>query len=86
MQYKKLSGGNLKQAGYDAAEKILEIHFQDGTIKRFKAVQTEVFNRFIASPNPATYYQDRIEEEYPIEKGRVSAPENAKNKLDDLFG
>lgn len=86
MQYKKLSGGNLKQAGYDANEQILEIHFQDGTVKRFKAVQSEVFNRFIASPNPATYYQDRIEEEYPIEKGRVTTSDSAKTKLDDLFG
>jgi KTSC domain len=86
MDFKKLSGGNLQKAGFDAAQGILEIHFVDGKIKRFKAVQPEVFRRLVASPNPATFYEDRIVEEYPVEQSRSTSTEGAKSKLDDLFG
>jgi KTSC domain len=86
MEYKKLSGGNLSKAGYDAASNTLEVHFVDGKIKRFKAVQREVFNRFYSAPNPATYYDDRIRDEYAHESDRVTSGSSAAKKLDDLFG
>jgi KTSC domain len=85
MEFKKISGGNLVKAGFDASQGILEIHFNDGKIKRFKAVQPEVFRRLVASPNPATYYEDRIDQEYPVEHSRASASDTAQKKLDDLF-
>ncbi len=86
MEFKRLSGGNLTQAGFDAKECVLEIHFNDGKVKRFKAVQPEVFRRLVASPNPATFYEDRIVEEYPVDNSRTTSTDSAKKKLDDLFG
>ncbi|MFM1849790.1 MAG: hypothetical protein RL446_629, partial [Pseudomonadota bacterium] len=38
------------------------------------------------APNRATYYEDRIAEEYPKTQAQKGNSEDAKNKLDDLFG
>jgi hypothetical protein len=49
-------------------------------------VPAEVWRRLISSPNPATYVEDRIEEEYPVERKRASGGDPARSRLDDLFG
>lgn len=85
MERRTVGGGNLTSAGYDEAAGILEITFADGSVKRFKAVQAEVWRRLIASPNPASFYADRIEEEYPLETSRATHTEGARKKLDSLF-
>ncbi len=54
-------------------------------MKRFKSVQAEVWRRLIASPNPASFYADRIAEEYPAETSRPTHTEGARKKLDSLF-
>ena len=86
MDRRTIRGGGLKTAGYDAREQLLEIEFVDGTLKAFKAVPAEVWRRFVASPNPASFYSDRIEEEYPVVTGRATASPDARGKLDALFG
>ena len=86
MERRKLTGGRLSGAGYDAAARLLEIEFVDGEIRRFKAVPAEVWRRLIAAPNPAVYYSDRIEEEYAIERGRATKGADARAGLDSLFG
>ena len=86
MDRRKIAGGRLKTAGYDAGGQLLEIEFADGTLKTFKAVPAEVWRRFIASPNPASFYADRIEEEYAVASGRAAGESGARAKLDSLFG
>jgi hypothetical protein len=86
MERRKLSGGRLKEAAYDARVQLLEIVFVDGSLKTFKAVQPEVWRRLLASPNPASFYADRIEEEYAVVSGRAKGDEEARAKLDSLFG
>lgn len=86
MERRRISGGRLKSAAYDAGSRRLEIEFVDGSLKTFKAVPAEVWRRLMASPNPASYYADRIEEEYPFEAGRTGGDSAARAKLDSLFG
>lgn len=86
MERRTLRGGRLKAAGYDAREQRLEIDFVDGERRIFKAVPAEVWSRFVAAPNPASFYADRIEEEYPVERARADTQANARSKLDSLFG
>ncbi|NLD70054.1 MAG: KTSC domain-containing protein [Limnobacter sp.] len=86
MERRPIRGGRLKSAGYDAREQLLEIEFVDGTLKTFKAVPAEVWRRFVASPNPASFYADRIDEEYPVVTGRAAGSPDARGKLDALFG
>lgn len=86
MERRPLRGGRLKAAGYDAREQRLEIDFVDGERRVFKAVPPEVWRRLVASPNPASFYADRIEEEYAVERGRAGTGADARTKLDGLFG
>jgi hypothetical protein len=80
-----LHTARLKSAGYDEAEKRLEIAFHDGRMKTYRGVPAEVARRFFASPNPASFWEDRIAEEYPVDSGRAPAADQAAAKLDDLF-
>jgi len=86
MERRPIQGGRLKAAGYDERERRLEITFVDGRVQVFKAVPGEVWRRLLASPNPASYYEDRIAEEYPVEHGSAVADPDAKARLDALFG
>lgn len=86
MERRPIHGGRLESAGYDERERRLEIAFVDGRVQVFKAVPVEVWRRLLASPNPASYYEDRIAEEYPVERGAAAAHPDAKARLDALFG
>jgi hypothetical protein len=80
-----LNTATLRNANYEARFERLEITFASGEIRVFKGVPEEVARRFFASPNPASYYEDRIVEEYAYERRGVGANEDARKKLDDLF-
>ena len=86
MEHISLHGNRLRSAGYDAAEKILEISFNNGQVRCFKNVPSPVWRALLAAPNPATYYEDRIEEEYAWSPGEKAVNESARQQLDDLFG
>lgn len=86
MEHKSLHGNRLRSAGYEAAEKILEIAFNNGQVRRFKNVPEPVWRKLLAAPNPASYYEDRIEEEYAWSPGEKQADVKARQNLDDLFG
>lgn len=86
MERRTLRGGRLKAAGYDAAQQRLEIDFVDGNRLVFKAVPAEVWRRFVAAPNPASFYADRIEEEYAVERTRADTSGDSRSQLDSLFG
>ncbi len=86
MERRPLRGGRLKAAAYDAREQRLEIDFVDGERRIFAAVPPEVWRRLIAAPNPASFYADRIEEEYVVARARADTGGDARSKLDALFG
>ena len=86
MERRTLRGGKLKAAAYDEREMRLEIEFADGSARAFKNVPPEVWRRLIAAPNPGSYFEDRIVEEYPSEHGSASSDAQAKSRLDALFG
>lgn len=86
MDKRRIHAGRLRAAGYDASGQRLEIEFDDGSIKTFRSVPGEVWRRLIAAPNPAVFYADRIEEEYPFDAGRASGSTDVRAKLDSLFG
>jgi len=86
MERRALRGGKLKAAGYDERDKRLQIDFADGSVLVYKNVPGEVWRRLIAAPNPGSYFEDRIAEEYPSERGSAAADAQAKSRLDALFG
>ena len=87
MPTKTFTSGRIRKADYDAASQQLDLHWDDRSVRAYKHVPGEVFRRLCAAPNPATYWEDRIAEEYPKATPRASAAAPGPGKtLDDLFG
>lgn len=86
IEHRSLRGGRLKAGTYDEGSERLELEFVDGSVRVYKTVPAEVWRRLLAAPNPASYHEDRIAEEYPVERGSATAHPDAKARLDALFG
>ena len=85
MPTQTFSGGRIRRADYDTASQQLDLHFDNKSILAYKQVPHEVYRRLCSAPNPATYWEDRIAEEYPKGTPMTSAAQSGK-KWDDLFG
>jgi hypothetical protein len=85
MPTRTFNSGRIRKAQYDPDSRQLDLYWDSGTVRVYKHVPAEVFRRLCSAPNPTTYWEDRIAEEYP--SGTVVvAREQAKPNLDDLFG
>ena len=86
MQSKTFTSGRIRRADYDESSRRLELHWDDKTVRAYAPVPAEVFRRLCAAPNPATYWEDRIAEEYPAGQpmGQPAQGAGAKS-LNDLF-
>jgi len=88
MPSQTFTSGRIRRADYDESSRRLELHWDDKTVRAYKHVPAEVFRRLCAAPHPATYWEDRIAEEYPqAEPARSGAgTEDATQRWRDLFG
>ncbi len=85
LTHRMLHTAKLKSAGYDDQEKVLEVAFHDGRLSTYRGVPPEIARRLFAAPNPASFWEDRIAEEYPVSTGRNETGGDPAAKLDDLF-
>ena len=86
MVTKTFTTGEITQALYELSSRYLELHWRNMTIRAFRPVPEETFRRLCNAPNPATYFEDRIAEEYPsVQPLQRSDTESAMRKLNDLF-
>jgi len=84
---KTFTSGRIRRADYNPDTQQLDLHWDNKNVLAYKQVPQEVFRRLCAAPNPTTYWEDRIAEEYP--KGRPmtsGADAEGGKKLSDLFG
>jgi len=87
MPTKVFTSGRIRKAEYDPSSRQLDLHWEDKRVLAYKHVPEEVFRRLCSAPNPATYWEDRIAEEYPKGTPMTSAgSSNAARKLSDLLG
>ena len=86
MPTRTFTTGRLKKADYDPASQQLDLHFDRGNVLAYKHVPEEVFRRLCTAPNPATYWEDRIAEEYPKGTPRSTGGSAGGKTLKDLFG
>ncbi|MEP6824947.1 MAG: KTSC domain-containing protein [Ramlibacter sp.] len=91
METRAFTTGKLRKAVYDRATRQLDLHWQGGNVLAYKPVPGEVFRRLCQAPNPATYWEDRIAEEYPKVRqmagpGQGGADGGKPKDLSDLFG
>ena len=63
MEMKPLRGTGLKAAGYDERDRKLVIEMTHGTFE-YANVSPEIYRRLMASPSPASFFKDSIEEEF----------------------
>lgn len=86
MPTKLFTTGRIKKANYDPASKQLELHWDSTAVLNYKHVPEEVYRRLCSAPNPTTYWEDRIAEEYPKGTSKKSGESDSAKKFDDLFG
>jgi hypothetical protein len=87
MPTKVFTSGRIRKAEYDSASRQLDLHWEGGKVLAYQHVPEEVFRRLCSAPNPATYWEDRIAEEYPKATPRAAGPASGDGKtLRDLFG
>ena len=87
MPTKTFTSGRIRQADYDPASQQLDLHWDNKTVLAYKPVPHEVYRRLCSAPTPATYWEDRIAEEYPKGLPMTSrADPDGVKKLGDLFG
>jgi hypothetical protein len=63
MEMKPLRATGLKAAGYDERDRKLVVETTSGTFE-YANVAPEVYRRLMASPSPASYYRESIEDEF----------------------
>jgi len=85
MLTKSFTTGRIRKADYDPQTKQLDLHWDDKSVKAYKHVPDEVFRRLCSAPNPTTYWEDRIAEEYPKGTPMGGGGASGGKKLGDLF-
>lgn len=89
MLTKTFNSGRIRRADYEPSSQQLDLYWDNQSIMAYKHVPAEVYRRLCSAPNPSTYWEDRIAEEYPkglpITRRDGSISECAKN-FGTLFG
>ena len=70
MERKRLNASNLRSAGYDARNRVLEIEFSNGGINQYAGVPEEIYRRLMNAPSPGSYFRDEIEESFTAKRLR----------------
>ena len=70
MERKRLNASNIRSAGYDARNRVLEIEFSNGGINQYTGVSEEIYRRLMNSPSPGSYFKDEIEESFVARRMR----------------
>jgi KTSC domain len=69
MEMKRLSGGNLRAAGYDEHKRVLVVELTNGTFE-YSGVTAETWRRFAGASSPWSFFRDNIDEDYPAKRVR----------------
>jgi hypothetical protein len=70
MERKRVNASTIRSVGYDAGKQLLEIEFTGGSIVQYSGVSPEVHRQFMAAPSPGSFYQDKIDENFPAKRIR----------------
>lgn len=87
MLNKRFTSGQIREIQFEPRDKHLEITWENKSVTAYRPVPQEVVDRLCKAPNPATYFEDRIAEEYAkVTPRKKAGAEDATKKLNDLFG
>jgi len=69
MEMKRMTGGNLRAAGYDAGRQVLVVELTSGTYE-YAGVSAETWRRMATASSPWSFFRDNIDEEYAAKRVR----------------
>ena len=69
MDMKRLSGGNLRAAGYDDRRRVLVVELSAGTFE-YAGVSGDLYRRFVSASSPWSFFRDNIEDEFAAKRVR----------------
>jgi YD repeat-containing protein len=64
LERKRVNSSKLRSVGYDEQGRTLEVEMSNGQVYQYVGVYPEVYRRFMAAPNPTSFFDDKIAEEY----------------------
>ncbi len=64
MERKRVNSSKVRSVGYDEKTQTLEVELSNGQVFQYVKVYPEVYRRFMAAPNPTSFYDDKIAEDY----------------------
>ncbi|MGD9952623.1 MAG: KTSC domain-containing protein [Burkholderiales bacterium] len=64
MERKRVNSSKIRAVGYDERTQTLEVEMSNGQVWQYSKVYPEVYRRFMAAPNPTSFFEDRIAEDY----------------------
>jgi len=64
MDRKRVNSSRIRSVGYDEKSQTLEVEMSNGQVWQYAKVSPEVHRRFMASPSPTSFFEDRIAEDY----------------------
>ena len=64
MDRKRVNSSKIRAVGYDERSQTLEVELSNGQVWQYPKVYPEVYRRFMAAPNPTSFYDDKIAEDY----------------------
>lgn len=65
MERKRINSGTLRSAGYEPRTRVLEIEFTNGDVIQYTGVGEDLHRGLMSSASAASYFRDRIEEDFP---------------------
>ena len=68
MERKRVNSSRLRSVGYDERSRVLEIEMSNGQVFQYSGVYPEVYRRLMAAPNPTSFFDDKIAEEYTAKR------------------
>ena len=64
MERKRVNSSKLRSVGYDEKTRTLEVEMSNAQVFQYAGVYPEVYRRFMAAPNPTSFFDDKIAEDY----------------------
>lgn len=64
MERKQVSSSRIRSVGYDPAARTLQVEFNNGDVFDYQPVPEDVYRRMMSATSIASFFEDRIEEEY----------------------
>ena len=87
MLSQSFASGRIRLVTYERRDQCLTLTWENKTVTAYRPVPEEIFQRLSRAPNPASYFEDRVAEEYPqVTPKRSSQGDDPRQKLNDLFG